>query len=87
MKTVDLRSDTVTSQDSDMIAAMCAAKVGDDVYGEDPAVIELEETVAKIVGQEAALFMPSGTMSNQVIAFYARKGRTAICMNREQVPP
>ncbi|HEY4158536.1 MAG TPA: low-specificity L-threonine aldolase [Polyangiaceae bacterium] len=63
---VDLRSDTVTRPTPAMRAAMAAAPVGDDVYGEDPSVRELETRVADLLGKEAALFVPSGTMSNQI---------------------
>jgi threonine aldolase len=61
---VDLRSDTVTRPTSDMRAAMAAAEVGDDVYGEDPTVTLLEERVADLFGKEAALFTPTGSMAN-----------------------
>ncbi len=64
--TVDLRSDTVTRPSKAMLAAMMAAEVGDDVFGDDPSVIKLQETVADLTGKEAALFVPSGTMSNQI---------------------
>jgi threonine aldolase len=63
---VDLRSDTVTRPTDAMRAAMVAADVGDDVYAEDPTVTRLEETVAALFGHEAALFVPSGTMGNQL---------------------
>ncbi|MBA4067384.1 MAG: low-specificity L-threonine aldolase [Isosphaera sp.] len=63
---IDLRSDTVTRPTPGMLAAMTAAAVGDDVFGEDPTVNELERRTAALFGQEAALFVPSGTMSNQV---------------------
>ena len=63
---LDLRSDTVTRPTPAMRAAMASAEVGDDVYGEDPSVIALEERGADLLGKEAALFVPSGTMANQV---------------------
>jgi threonine aldolase len=63
---VDLRSDTVTRPGDDMRRAMAAAEVGDDVYGEDPTINRLEEEVAAAFGRPAALFVPSGTMGNQV---------------------
>ncbi|MBI3410626.1 MAG: low-specificity L-threonine aldolase [Planctomycetes bacterium] len=63
---IDLRSDTVTKPTAAMRAVMAAAEVGDDVFGEDPTVIKLEERVADMLGKEAALFVPSGTMSNQI---------------------
>ena len=65
MKTIDLRSDTVTRPTSAMRAAMASAEVGDDVYGEDPTVNRLEAIAAKRLGKERAIFMPSGTMANQ----------------------
>jgi threonine aldolase len=63
---VDLRSDTVTRPSPGMRAAMAAAEVGDDVLGDDPTVRQLQERSAALLGQEAALFVPSGTMANQV---------------------
>jgi len=63
---VDLRSDTVTRPGPQMRAAMAAAEVGDDVYGEDPTIRRLEETVAGLFGREAAVFVPTGTMGNQI---------------------
>jgi len=63
---VDLRSDTVTRPTAAMRLAIANAEVGDDVYGEDPTVKKLEETVAEIVGTETALFVPTGTMANQI---------------------
>ena len=64
MKTVDLRSDTVTRPSDAMRKIMAGAEVGDDVYGEDPTVNRLEALAAGMLGKEAALFVPSGTMSN-----------------------
>src|SRR5687768_13262766 len=66
MPLVDLRSDTVTRPTAAMRAAMANAEVGDDVYGEDPTVRALEERVAGLIGTEAALFVPTGTMANQI---------------------
>lgn len=63
---VDLRSDTVTRPTADMRRAMAGAEVGDDVYGEDPSVNALQETFAERVGVEAALFVPTGVMGNQI---------------------
>ena len=63
---VDLRSDTVTRPDPEMRRAMAAAEVGDDVFREDPTVRALEERAAELLGKEAALFLPTGTMGNQV---------------------
>lgn len=66
MAIVDLRSDTVTRPTKAMRQAMADAEVGDDVYGEDPTVKRLEQRVAELLGTEAALFVPSGTMANQL---------------------
>jgi threonine aldolase len=66
MRFVDLRSDTVTRPTPAMREAMARAEVGDDVYGEDPTVNRLEETIAALMGKEAAIFVPSGTMGNQI---------------------
>src|SRR3954452_5899991 len=63
---IDLRSDTVTRPTAGMRAAMAAAEVGDDVFNEDPSVNRLQERVAALLGKEAALVVPSGTMSNQI---------------------
>lgn len=66
MKYFDFRSDTVTMPTDNMRQAMFKAIVGDDVYGDDPTIIELEEKSAKLLGKEAALFVPSGTFGNQL---------------------
>lgn len=63
---IDLRSDTVTRPSPDMRQAMARAEVGDDVYGEDPTVNQLQHEVAALLGKEEALFVPSGTMANQI---------------------
>jgi threonine aldolase len=63
---IDLRSDTITKPTPPMRQAMAAAEVGDDVLGDDPTVIALEKRTAEILGHEAAVYMPSGTMTNQV---------------------
>ena len=77
---IDLRSDTVTRPDEPMREAMLTADVGDDVYGEDPAVNALQQAVAERLGKEAALFVPSGTMSNQIaIAVQTRPGDEILC--------
>ncbi|MFB6271084.1 MAG: low specificity L-threonine aldolase [Halobacterium sp.] len=65
---IDLRSDTVTKPGEEMRAAAADAEVGDDVYGEDPTVNELERRAADAVGKEAALYVPTGTMGNQIAA-------------------
>jgi threonine aldolase len=66
MDRIDLRSDTVTLPSPGMRQAMAAAPVGDDQYGEDPTVNRLQERIAELLGKEAALFVPSGTMANQI---------------------
>ncbi len=75
---VDLRSDTVTRPTAAMRRAMADAEVGDDVYGEDPLVNALEERVAALFGHEAALFVPSGTMGNQI-------GMRLVCQPGQEV--
>jgi threonine aldolase len=77
---IDLRSDTVTRPNEEMRCAMAAAEVGDDVFGEDPTVRQLEEEGAAAVGMEAALFVPSGTMGNQIaLHLHGRPGGEVIC--------
>ncbi len=66
MQRIDLRSDTVTLPSDAMRAAMASAPVGDDQYGEDPTVRALQERIAALLGKEAAVFVPSGTMANQI---------------------
>ncbi len=74
-RTVDLRSDTVTKPSPAMRRAMAEAEVGDDVYGEDPTVLRLEALTAELAGKEAGLFVPSGTMGNQVaLAAHTTRG-------------
>ena len=76
---VDLRSDTVTQPSERMRRAMAVAVVGDDVYGEDPTVNELQREAARLLGFEAGLFMPSGSMTNQVaIAVHTQRGQEVI---------
>lgn len=78
-KPIDLRSDTVTKPSPDMRAAMMAAEVGDDVFGEDPTVNELQTVVARMLGKEDGLFVPSGTMGNQLaIKTHTRPGNEII---------
>src|SRR5689334_500669 len=80
MTPIDLRSDTATRPTPGMRAAMAAAEVGDDVVREDPTVNRLEERVAALLGKEAALFVPSGTMSNQIgIKAHTVPGDELIC--------
>src|ERR1700759_77233 len=66
MERIDLRSDTVTLPSYPMRAAMANAPVGDDQYGEDPTVLALQERIAGLLGKEAAVFVPSGTMAHQI---------------------
>ena len=77
---VDLRSDTVTRPSPGMRAAMASAEVGDDVYGEDPTINELEASVAALFGHEAALFAPTGSMANQIaIQLSVPPGEELLC--------
>ncbi|MCS6977079.1 MAG: aminotransferase class I/II-fold pyridoxal phosphate-dependent enzyme [Gemmatales bacterium] len=77
---IDLRSDTVTKPTPGMRAAMAAAEVGDDVFFDDPTVNRLQERVAELLGKEAALFVPSGTMSNQIcLRAQTQPGDEIIC--------
>ena len=77
---VDLRSDTVTKPTEGMRAAMLAAPVGDDVYGDDPTVNELQERAARLLGKEATLFMSSGTQSNLVAMLaHCQRGEEILC--------
>ncbi|HEX2119809.1 MAG TPA: beta-eliminating lyase-related protein, partial [Acidimicrobiales bacterium] len=81
---VDLRSDTVTRPTPEMRRAMAEAEVGDDVYGEDPTVNALEEAFAARVGKEAALYVPSGTMANQLALRLLAPGGSAVLAGRRQ---
>ncbi len=77
---IDLRSDTVTKPTEGMLKAMMNAKVGDDVFGEDPSINELEQLSAAMFGMEAGLFCPSGTMTNQIaIKCHTQPGDEVIC--------
>src|SRR3954452_12831773 len=77
---IDLRSDTVTRPTAAMREAMAAAPVGDDVYGEDPTVTALEERVAELLGQEAAVFTASGSMANQLgLRLLVQPGQELLC--------
>ncbi len=77
---IDLRSDTLTRPTPDMLHAMMSAEVGDDVFGEDPSVNALEEKLAALFGTEAALFCPTGTMSNQIaVKVHTQPGDEVIC--------
>jgi threonine aldolase len=83
---IDLRSDTVTRPTIAMRAAMAAAEVGDDVYGEDPTVNRLEARAADIFGREAAIFVPTGTMGNQIaIRLHTQHGQEVICESRSHI--
>jgi threonine aldolase len=83
---IDLRSDTVTRPTPEMRAAMAAAEVGDDVYGEDPTVNLLEKRAAEIFGREDALFVPTGTMGNQIaIRLLTQPGQEVICESRSHI--
>jgi len=81
---VDLRSDTVTRPTPEMRRAMADAEVGDDVYGEDPTVNELQEAFAERVGKQAALFVPSGTMGNQLALRLLTTPGTSVIAGRRQ---
>ena len=83
---IDLRSDTLTRPTAEMRAAMAAAEVGDDVYGEDPMVNRLEARAAEIFGREAAVFVPTGTMGNQIaIRLHTRQGQEIVCESRSHI--
>jgi threonine aldolase len=83
---VDLRSDTVTQPTPAMRRAMAEAEVGDDVFGEDPTVARLEARVAEVLGKEAALFVPSGVMGNQVaIKVHTRPGDEVVLAERSHI--
>jgi threonine aldolase len=79
---LDFRSDTVTQPTDAMRKAMAEAEVGDDVYGEDPTVLRLQEKSARLVGMEAALFVPTGTMGNQA-AVWVHSGRSGALVCEE----
>src|ERR1700751_842654 len=83
---IDLRSDTVTKPDERMRAAMARAEVGDDVYGEDPTVNLLEHRAAEILGKEASLFVPTGTMGNTIgIKLHTNHGEEILCDSRSHI--
>src|SRR5690349_14777287 len=86
MPIVDLRPDTVTQPDAAMKQAMVEAPLGDDVFGDDPTVNRLEAIAAERAGKEAALFVPSGTMANQIaIRVHTRPG-DEVLMEAESHP-
>ena len=77
---IDLRSDTVTRPSAGMLAAMTSAPVGDDVYGEDPTINRLEETVAGLLGHEAGLFTVTGTLANMLgVRALVPRGGEVLC--------
>ncbi len=83
---IDLRSDTVTRPSAGMRAAMAEAEVGDDVFGEDPTVRRLEARIAEMLGKEAALFVPSGTMGNQLgIRVHCQAGDEFLCESNSHI--
>ena len=83
---IDLRSDTVTTPTPEMRRAMADADVGDDAYGEDPTVRRLETLAAGLLGKEAALYVPSGTMANQLaLRLLGRPGTEVLCGERAHV--
>jgi threonine aldolase len=83
---IDLRSDTVTKPTPEMRRAMAEAEVGDDVYGEDPTVNRLERRAAEILGKEAALLVPTGTMANTIgVKLHTEHGQEVICETRSHV--
>ncbi len=86
MRIIDLRSDTVTKPTEAMREAMARAEVGDDVYGEDPTVNRLQEMVAGLLGKKAALFVPSGTMANQLaIRIQTQPGQEVIAESKAHI--
>lgn len=86
MSAIDLRSDTVTRPTPAMRQAMAEAEVGDDYYGEDPTVNRLQEKAARLLGFEAALFLPSGTMGNEIaIRILTEPGQEVLCDGRTHV--
>jgi threonine aldolase len=83
---IDLRSDTVTQPDEAMREAAHDAEVGDDVYGEDPTVNELERRAAELVGMDAALYVPTGTMGNQIaVRTHTNRGAELLCEHESHV--
>ena len=80
LRRIDLRSDTVTRPSAAMRRAMAEAEVGDDWYGDDPTVNRLQDAAAELTGQEAALYLPTGTACNQIaLQIFARPGRFVVC--------
>lgn len=86
MNYVDLRSDTVTKPTPEMREAMAEAEVGDDVYGDDPTVNQLQVKAAEMLGKEAALFVPSGTMGNLLaLLVHCSRGEEVICGDKSHI--
>jgi threonine aldolase len=86
MEPIDLRSDTVTRPTPEMRRAMAEAEVGDDVYGEDPTVNRLEARAAEVLGMEAAVFVPSGTMGNAIaVRILTQRGDEVLAERRSHV--
>ena len=85
-RVIDLRSDTVTKPTPAMRRAMAEAEVGDDVYGEDPTVNRLEARAAEVFGREAAIFVPTGSMGNQIaVKLHTRPGQEVVCESRSHI--
>src|SRR3954452_2184617 len=83
---IDLRSDTVTRPTPRMRRAMAEAEVGDDVYGEDPTINRLQERAAEIFEKEAAIFVPTGSMGNQIaVKLHTRPGNEVIIEERGHI--
>src|SRR6202021_95405 len=83
---IDLRSDTVTRPTPAMREAMASAEVGDDGYSEDPTVNKLEKEAAEVFGREASIFVPTGTMGNQIaVRLHTQHGQEVICESRAHV--
>src|SRR3989337_3833199 len=83
---IDLRSDTVTKPTAEMRKAMAEAEVGDDVYGEDPTVNLVQERAAEIFGKESALFVPTGSMGNQIaVKLHTKPGQEVVIEERGHI--
>src|SRR6476660_1007495 len=83
---IDLRSDTVTKPTQAMRAAMAAAEVGDDVYGDDPTINRLQERAAEVFAKAAALWMPTGCMANEVaVKVHTKPGQETIIEERGHI--
>ena len=83
---IDLRSDTVTRPTAAMRAAMASAEVGDDVYGEDPTVNRLQDRAAEMFEKESALFVPTGSMGNQIaVKLHTQPGQEVIIEERGHI--